>query len=305
MPLGIYHRKRRNYGIVYCPRCLQADGVSPYYRTHWRLAFYMACPTCGIYLHECCPACRAPIAFYRAEMGDRNAEPDQPISTCSNCAFDLTQSPTEVVPIKQLRRYRSLYRISREGWHREVAYPHLYFTVLRQMLELLISASPRVQSLQTDMRLRMGHSITLPAGYTMFEYLPIHERHCLLQEAMWLLDDWPARFIAVMRYHGLYSSSLRRDMELKTLPFWFDSIVTEHFYNTNINRRFQQPNVLRAEKGRNKVIAPITGLAGGPRKYRSDMLCPHCGSEWVSRNGYRDGKQRFECQQCKKHFTHL
>lgn len=301
MPLGIYHRTRRGYGLVYCPRCLQQDGLTPYYRASWRIAFHVVCPTCGIYLHECCPACGAPVVFFRIELGRKNAGADRPISTCYRCAFDLGQTPVEAVPPKMLRRYRSLYRIGREGWNRSIPYPHQYLKVLRQLLRLLSSPSQSVAPLQLDMRLRLGQPVEWPMGVTSFERLPIARRTGLLEQAMWLLADWPDRFIAVMRYHRINSTPLLRDME--EVPFWFNAVVTERFHVTNVNRRFASPAPERCEKGRNQHIAPIKGLAGSPHKHDAGRNCPRCHSDWISRNGYRAGRQRYECQQCRRHFT--
>src|SRR5918911_766517 len=42
MPVGIYHRTRRRYGLQFCPRCL-AEDKEPYYRRAWRLAFVTFC----------------------------------------------------------------------------------------------------------------------------------------------------------------------------------------------------------------------------------------------------------------------
>lgn len=302
MPLGIYHRTHRIGGLVYCPLCLERDGATPYYRTVWRLAFHIVCPTCGIYLHERCPACGEPVNFFRIELGRKSADADRPISTCHRCAFNLGQSPVEPAPVKTLRRYRSLYRISREGWNQGVLYPHQYFRVLRQLLRLLGSSFWRAQPLQVDLRLRRGHALDWNAGLASFEQLPIAQRACLLDEALWLLDDWPHRFITLMRYHRLSSTTILKDMT-EDVPFWFDSVITEHFYVTNVNRRFGPAPGLRAETGINQFIAPINGLAGGPRRYDAGLNCPRCNSNWISRNGFRAGKQRYECQQCHRHFT--
>jgi hypothetical protein len=152
------------------------------------------------------------------------------------------------------------------------------------------------------MRLRLDQPVEWPASWISFEQIPIAGRVYLLDQAMWLLTEWPDRFIAVMRYHRINSTSLLRDMSGE-VPFWFNTIVNEHFYITNINRRFGPPLPERSEKGRNKLIAPIKGLAGCPRKEDDTQSCPHCHSHWISRNGFRGAKQRYECQQCRRHFT--
>lgn len=302
MPIGVYHRTHRLHGLVYCPHCLKRDGAMPYYRLSWRLAFYVICPACGIYMHEGCPACGEPVNFFRIELGRKNATADRPISTCYRCAFDLSQSPTKTASPKTLRRYRSLYRVSREGWNRAVPYPHQYLRVLRQLIRVLASPSDSARPLQIDMRLRFSQPIEWPAGWVWFEQMPLAGRIRLLEQAMWLLEDWPSRFIAVIRYQRVSSTTLLKDMGGE-VPFWFNSTVIDHFYVSNTNRRFMPPAPRRVEKGKNQFIAPIKGLAGSPRKYDVEQNCPQCNSRWINRNGFREGKQRYECQQCRRHFT--
>lgn len=302
MPVGVYHRTHQKRGLVYCPQCLKRDGPTPYYRVNWRLAFYVVCPTCGIYLHEECPVCGEPVNFFRIELGRKSENADRPISTCHKCTFDFSRTSATYVPEKTLRRYRSLYRISREGWNLSVPYPHQYLRVMRQLVGVLASSAERARPLQIDMRLRLGQPVEWQTGWASFEQTPIRWRTYLLEQAMWLLNDWPIRFIAVMRYHRISSATLLKDVGGE-LPFWFDTTVTEQFYVTNVNRRFTPSPPKRSEKGKNQFIAPIKGLAGSPRKEDGKRSCPQCHSHWINCNGFRKGKQRYECQQCRRHFT--
>ncbi|WBO83619.1 TniQ family protein [Hymenobacter yonginensis] len=237
MPVGIVHRTRQGNGLVYCPGCLQRDGANPYYRTSWRLAFYVVCPTCGVYLREECPACGAPVNFFRLDMGHQNAA-EQLLSTCYKCAFDLSQAPMQPVPAQELSRYYTLYRVSREGWKEAVPYPHQYFRVLRQIVRVLSCPFGEALRLQVDVRLRMGQPVTWPSGGGAFEQLPIARRIYLLEQAMWLLEDWPARFIRVMHDNQIKSYTIRRDMA-EEMPFWFSSVLVEHFFSAR-NRSWSQ-----------------------------------------------------------------
>src|SRR5947209_15013384 len=64
MPVGVYHRTRRQFGLQYCPRCL-ADDKDPYYRRRWRLAFMVLCETHHTLLLDRCPRCGAAVNFHR------------------------------------------------------------------------------------------------------------------------------------------------------------------------------------------------------------------------------------------------
>ena len=47
----------------------------------------------------------------------------------------------------------------------------------------------------------------------------------------------------------------------------------------------------------------MRGKRGRPRKYRHDIRCPDCGSNWCKKNGHQNGKQRFRCNECGRVFT--
>lgn len=256
MPLRIHHRTHQGHGLVYCPRCLQQDGANPYYRKSWRLAFHVACLTCGIYMQEGCPACGASITFFRLDIGRSSTNATQSLSTCYQCAFDLRQAPTRPVSSQDLSRYQALYSISSAGWNAAVPFPHQYFQVLRQLVRVLSCPFGRARVLQVDMRLRLGQPVEWLSGGGAYEQLPITERTYLLEQAMWLLTDWPNRFINVMHYHQIKKFVLLRDMTGQ-VPFWFDSVVTEQFCMTKTNRRLMPPVPPRAAEACDPLIAPF------------------------------------------------
>ena len=43
-------------------------------------------------------------------------------------------------------------------------------------------------------------------------------------------------------------------------------------------------------------MAPIAGYLGGNRKLNPDFTCPGCGSNWVIKNGKRNGVTRLKCR---------
>lgn len=47
----------------------------------------------------------------------------------------------------------------------------------------------------------------------------------------------------------------------------------------------------------------MKGKRGRPRKYRHNVRCPDCGSNWCKKNGHQNGKQRYYCNECGRTFT--
>ena len=80
MPVGIYHRARKRFGLQYCPSCLEADG---YWRKQWRLAWNTGCPEHQIQLWDCCPSCRYPVQFHLTDPTTHS------LNHCPQCGYDL------------------------------------------------------------------------------------------------------------------------------------------------------------------------------------------------------------------------
>jgi hypothetical protein len=241
LPLGIYHRTRRRLGMLFCPSCLVKDGATPYFRKKWRLAISVVCLDCGVSLQDQCPCCQEPIVFFRAELGRKSALPDRSITVCHKCGFDLRESVAQGAPATLISQQQEWYRIMEEGWRADMLYPHLYFEVLHHLVKLLFSSRPRVHSLQQYVVSQLA--IPLPPAYFQlargrqpFEQLPLEVRSVLLLQAGWLLQEWPHRFVEVGERVNLTSTPLLCDMQ--NPPFWYETVVKENFYVSNVNRRF-------------------------------------------------------------------
>lgn len=242
MPLGVYHRLRRGNGMQYCPQCLAAkpkegqpipptgpDG--PYFRRKWRLGFVVACVEHELELLDCCPVCDSPVCFHRREMGQRSSLPDGNIGLCSNCNHDLARSRTARISEDELEFHRFLQDGLTNGWmlapDERPVYAHLYFTVLHQIMKLLVSK--RSRGLGSIVSNESGiEGVPIPRVNGEIEKLPVPERRRLLLQARWLLADWPNRFVRLCKDNDIWSAWILRDM--KEAPYWFASVVQRELY---------------------------------------------------------------------------
>jgi hypothetical protein len=238
LPLGIYHRIRRRYGLLFCPSCLQADGVNPYFRKSWRLALSFVCLNCGVKLHEKCPNCNQPVMFFRQELGHKSAMPNTLISSCFHCGFDLSQASKVLASQELLSTQVEWNRIMMQGWCASVFYPPHYFEVLRQIAKVLNSKMISNPALQQILSLCIDKEdrCELPSLQGPLEQWPLYLRRARLLQAHWLLTEWPIRFITIMKEYRIASTPLLRDFP--NAPFWYSSVVVEHLYINNVNRRF-------------------------------------------------------------------
>jgi len=238
LALERYHRIYKKNGLMYCPSCLKKDGDTPYFRKRWRLALSIVCPTCGSYLHDCCPQCKQPVIFYRNELGRKNMQPTYKLSQCHNCQYDLSNTPAVVASREIVDMQVSLYEILELGWDNRIIYPFQYFDVMRSLTHFLSSkAEPCIPARIRLCEILSIEYLQLPGGYpNRFETLSIPEREHLLRLTFWLLNDWPIHFKDFFKQQKVRSFWLLHDY--KEPPFWYFSHIYENFYVTNINRTF-------------------------------------------------------------------
>lgn len=108
-------------------------------------------------------------------------------------------------------------------------YPILYFDVLHQVIQLLITCKPRLQSLRKD--LFEQHQVLyyiLSCGKPIFELLDFEKRMQVVLIAYWLLSEWPERFLFYCKKHGLRSTDVL--LKLNNAPFWYEDIVLQEIY---------------------------------------------------------------------------
>ena len=40
-----------------------------------------------------------------------------------------------------------------------------------------------------------------------------------------------------------------------------------------------------------------------PRVYRHNVRCPDCGANWMSKDGFSNGKQAYRCGECRRRYV--
>lgn len=229
MPLGVYHRTRRGYGLQFCPLCLATD-AEPYFRRSWRLAFATVCERHGVLMHDRCHRCGAPVAFFRRELGHREERQFDPMAKCHACDSDLSHASAldpSAGDAHALIQLRSLVTFHGMGWlfcgNETYQYGHLFMDVLHRMCNFLSSTKGKnLLAVAVDESQLVAMDVT--ENGRDFESRSLKERHYLLLAALWLLMDWPNRFIQSCIQAKTTQSRLLSDWEP---PYWFASEVRE------------------------------------------------------------------------------
>lgn len=240
MPLGIFHRTHKRFGLQFCPQCL-AEDKQPYYRRRWRMAFITCCETHSLTLLDRCCQCDAAINFHRDEMGDRKRYSPNSMVFCHLCKFDLRESASYASLAISDGRVRAfqirLTQTLDQGWMeittRGPINSHLYFAVLHQLMKVL-AMSKRANILRSaisrDYQIE-NPTLRLTKELRGIEQLNVNARQTLVSMARCLLEDWPERFIKICHDNKIWSATLLKDFA--SPPFWFWSVIHDHLFRTS------------------------------------------------------------------------
>lgn len=234
LPLGIYHRTRKAYGMQFCPACLFEDPV-PYFRRQWRLAFATICDRHGTLLHDRCPQCGAPVIYFRNDLGHRQKGRLGDHTLCWQCQYDLRRAAMWGADWLDAETYialRSLLTFIDGGF--AVAgphffdYAHLFLAVLHRVCEMLTSngTKRRYDRLKEVVARETGLGLPHGTGRGAFESLDVMGRHRVLLCSLWLMLDWPERFVAICGKAQLSRAFLLGDLDVA--PYWFEQVLKGH-----------------------------------------------------------------------------
>lgn len=261
MPLNKRGYARVRPGVAYCPACL--GSVSPHVPRLWRLSFLTCCREHGVQLRDRCPACEAPFAPLRNDLGrgqDWSLQPELPFSFCPDCGHDLRDAPLEAAEPEALAFQRRLVDAAGCGtmaWPGQGDIPALEgFDVLHQLLA--VALLPEVQRHLAINEQLPGPQRRLDRPNRSFEDYDLAGRRALLAQVDWLTQHWPARFESTCRVLGLTRRPLM--VNFSTPPPWYDA-VAEQFSQAS-GRRLSRSLPLaghlpREELDRRALEAPI------------------------------------------------
>ncbi len=227
MPLGVYHRKRKLPGLVFCPLCLKEDNI-PYFRKHWRLSFNVICKKHKVKMIDKCCYCNSIIAFHRNDFKDRNYITSAPITQCSICGFDLKNSPIIIETNTALCNLMiSLNDILNLGYiyiNGLPIYSHQYFDVLYQLLKIITLDKFTIKLRNIiESNLSLNNTDSNFFRYKFIEFLPLEKRIYSLILLSWLLEEWPNNIISAFSNSNLSKSRIIKDMD--SIPYFFDSLT--------------------------------------------------------------------------------
>lgn len=240
MPVGVWHRKRRNYGLRFCPYCLEEP--RPYFRKIWRLAFVVNCPSHLVELLDACAFCGAPVIPHRC-LGLQ-------VENCHNCGkrLSLSKSFSSNPECRQVvRSLMSAYQGSQVTLGTKMIPPADWLRGCRQLLSLVIHRFLKTASLQEGRK----------KGRRIFETMEASLRIQALDVLKKGLSDWPQSFLDLCELGGITQKSFSR---MENRPPWLDQQIELLRPGNSRSRMIQIPplglkNIQRSSEQRHRKRA--------------------------------------------------
>lgn len=200
-------------GLPFCPGCLTCNSVS-YYRKHWRYGFFSVCPEHGL-LETHCSRCGHPFSYQGADRAKRISIGTGLSSSCHRCnhRFMPGVSPTTEEVISRVVQLQSDILDAMEvGWiqvpNKGLVHIHNYLHGLRQIASIFHNTVGK----QTALWVGQQTGVSLIRDYvkasSALEKQTPQMRAFALFFADWLIQEWPMRFIAMMKSLNLTSAAL-------------------------------------------------------------------------------------------------
>ena len=224
LPIGVYHRARRQFGLQFCPVCLRKD-PDPFFRRHWRLAFVTMCSSHAVSLLDRCPQCGAAVAFHRLGIDATS------ITLCAACGFDLRRSRTSRISnahsLCLVRAQRRWLMAERCGYVqvRTIGKVHslLFFRGLRILVRAVHSRrshEKRFLRIAKATRLLDSSSPDGLGSGIYFEHVELRARQRGLRLIANLLEKWPSRFLSLASRSRLTRAYVVADRS--EVPYWLE-----------------------------------------------------------------------------------
>lgn len=214
LPVGIYHRVRRQYGLQWCPQCLAEDPI-PYFRRHWRMGFVSSCARHGLILAHRCHVCAQAAVIHRGNF-----------AACHECGTPYSDHPRETGESVALQAEFDLLTRARNGrtWLEVTTplHPVAYFDVWRRLV-VLVSKSSRSQALRDAIASTFGGDPTPvqhPKNCREFEYLSPADRHKTIGLVARVMPGWPFRLVGACIASRNWATWVLRDMNPIGFHLW-------------------------------------------------------------------------------------
>lgn len=233
-PVGVYHRKRRGFGMQFCAACLR-DEPKPFFKLNWRLIGFPTCTSHGLILSDRCSICRSPICLHRGG-----------ITHCDVCSADLrdtAQFPADQSVLSLQKHNEAVLTgdsVSLIPAFRGM-YPLSYFRLLHRLM-LITLFGVRAPAFRTAIEQKFNCELGIYQEDVEKElgFVAPSRLHNALVAVSHIISNWPHNFIEVAKDAKLWASWASKDSSAADLPYVYTKVVREHLSDPMGHRRHIQ-----------------------------------------------------------------
>lgn len=201
--------RQKSVGQSFCPHCF-VEGDA-YLKQEWRMAWVTTCPKHQILLQDKCVECG--FLFHPAKLTGF----EKSMAVCHHCGHDVSTNPC-------VAAHSDVQQMIHNGIKQGFTYLHqsidmaTWLATVKGFVGLIRKAAAAPDSHLTNMLCDLGinkSNLISPETAGVFEWLPIHERHNLMQNASVLMQHEISQLVATAERNQVSANTIRNAMEKK------------------------------------------------------------------------------------------
>lgn len=216
VPIVLRHSRSATHTLPCCPICLNRD-AQPFYRKHWRYAFYAICPEHGL-LRNDCPHCGHPYSYLTADRLRSTNTCSGTIGHCRGCGSNFSGTGPLDIPDQVLNAalevQMQITRALDSNWieigDKGPVHVCMYLRGLHLLTEMF--RRPRTGRQIADF-LGSHCQLGMVNGIRINRKIPIEAQPTLVRAQIlalvgWLVGDWPSRLTFMCKSLALSPSQI-------------------------------------------------------------------------------------------------
>jgi hypothetical protein len=219
LPLGINHRERSRFGLLYCPKCLAKKA---FYKKKWRLVSSLFCTDCDCNLLDRCYNCNFPIVFFRNGIKTKSniSTPEStPIYNCYNCGVDLRKAPTRIISSLEKDYQLFIDQSILNGFNNITPYSFLFFRGFFLLAKRLTSATKKNRLRDIVQR---NFEIQIELNNNQVRFWSINERTRIFMLVYSIIQNYPKTLALLFDQSQVTKYQIVNDRN--DIPYWLEKL---------------------------------------------------------------------------------
>ncbi len=216
LPLGIFNQKRKNFGTVYCPSCLNKE--IPYFKKQWRLSISLVCLDCNTRLKEKCDYCSSPIMYHLINLSKNTSDVIYPLSLkYCQCGHDLSKTKSNDIPPTEIEiKYQKfINQTIIDGYNNISTFSFLFFEGFITLVTKYLSSSKN-NRFRENLLLQYKKA-NVSSEKKDFGLWSIEQRRIAIIDVFPLFDNYPHTLNNFLKENKISKSYIRNN---NNYPYW-------------------------------------------------------------------------------------